>query len=257
MNNSAVSAYTALCLKFVGVILIVSSLLDYLVLLFPFQADNATWQANVVARIVDAGIIPMMGIALLLLAYWLESVVSGGKSTGFDLRPISLWLAAILGAVFLLCIPFYGMKVSQETSKQIAQVEERGEQAATQIQSQSDRLNQALANPNQLKQQIQQIDQVISSGEFQGRQLNEQNLQQAQAQKELFENFINDPDAAKERVAQRIEQLETQVGSRKEDAIGNIKTNATKSMLKTCLSSFLLTIGYMAISWTGLRGASK
>ena len=257
MNNSAVSAYTALCLKFVGVILIVSSLLDYLVLLFPFRADNAAWQVNVVARIVDAGIIPMVGIALLLVAYWLESVVSGGKSTGFDLRPIALWLAAILGAVFLISTPFYGITLSKETAKEVAQIEERGEQAASQIQTQSDRLNQALANPDQLKQQIQQIDQVISSGEFQGRRLNEQNLQQAQAQKELFETFVNDPDAAKERVAQRIEQLETRVGSQKEDAISNIKTNATKSMLKTCLSSFLLTIGYMAISWTGLRGATK
>ena len=251
MNNSAASAYTSLCLKVVGVILIVSSILDYAVLLIPFQIDNSGWQINVVRNIVDTGIIPMVGIALLLIAYWVEAVANGGKPVSFDLRPIALWLAAILGALFLIFIPFYGIKVSQVTGEQLTDLEQRGEQAASQIQTQSDRLNQVLANPDQLKEQIQRIDQALQSG----RVPNEQARQQAEQQKQLFQSFIDDPEAAQETVTQRITQLETQVGSQKDEAVGRIKTEATKTMLKTCLSSFFLTIGYIAIGWSGLRSS--
>ena len=77
MNTSTISPFTSLALKLIGVILILSSLLDYITLAIPFQPLNAEWQIGFTGQIVDRGIVPMVGIAFLLVGYWIDTSVGG------------------------------------------------------------------------------------------------------------------------------------------------------------------------------------
>ena len=71
MNPS--SAVASLTMKVVGLLLIVSSLLDYVILAIPLQLLNRQWQLGYTTQLVDRGVIPLMGVALLLLGFWIES----------------------------------------------------------------------------------------------------------------------------------------------------------------------------------------
>lgn len=59
MKSSVVySPFTALALKTVGLILIVSALLDYVILAIPFNPLQREWQLSFTTQIVDRGVIP-------------------------------------------------------------------------------------------------------------------------------------------------------------------------------------------------------
>jgi hypothetical protein len=62
MKSSPVySPFTALALKVVGLIMIVSSLVDYIFLAIPLNAGQRAWQLAYVGQLVDRGILPMVG----------------------------------------------------------------------------------------------------------------------------------------------------------------------------------------------------
>ncbi len=250
-NTAANSAFTALSLKLIGVVLIVSFLLDSLILLIPPQLQSTAWQVTTVSRIVDTGVIALVGIAFLLLGYFVESNANSSTPL-FDLRPIALWIAAILGAVFIVFIPLYLNSLRLETNRQLAQIEQQVTQAEAQIQNQSqtqaEQLRQILQNPDQVEQLNQRIDQAIASG-----QLNPQQLERAQATKDRFQTLIDDPQAADSLITQNIEAAETRLGQRKGASEARIKSESLKRGIQTGISSLLLAICYMAVSWTGLR----
>jgi hypothetical protein len=64
MSNSA---YTSLVLKLSGVIFIVSALFDFISFAIPLQWQDVQWQIRFVTAIVDRGIVPMLGMMLILV----------------------------------------------------------------------------------------------------------------------------------------------------------------------------------------------
>ncbi|MGL5062729.1 MAG: HpsJ family protein, partial [Microcoleus sp.] len=75
-NSRQFSSVAARTLKVVGIVLILSALLDSIVLSLPGEtADifNRVWQLAAATQIVDRGIMPLMGIALLLTGFWVDS----------------------------------------------------------------------------------------------------------------------------------------------------------------------------------------
>ncbi|HEY9864462.1 MAG TPA: HpsJ family protein, partial [Candidatus Obscuribacterales bacterium] len=71
------STATSLILKLVGVILIFSSLVDFLVILIPPNFLNRGWQISVTSDLVDRGIVPMVGMALVFIAFWMDAATEG------------------------------------------------------------------------------------------------------------------------------------------------------------------------------------
>ena len=75
-NSRQFSSVAARTLKVVGIILILSALLDCIVLSLPGETSdmiNRGWQLAAATQIVDRGIIPLIGIALLLTGFWVDS----------------------------------------------------------------------------------------------------------------------------------------------------------------------------------------
>jgi F0F1-type ATP synthase membrane subunit b/b' len=263
MVNRFTSANTALTLKVVGIILIVSFLLDFLILLLPFQPTNRIWQINLATALVDRGIVPLVGVGALFTGYWMQESSDGPK--GFDFRFPVLILSSILGLIFLLIFPLHLNNVRQASTQTVNQISQDAEQAENQLKNQLNQF-QAQLNNEQGKAQLEQL-RAQAKAQFTELLQDEQKYQEAlkspqipAAQKELLKRFKANPKELDQFIAQQTDpqglanQRLNQIRQRKEDASQQAKDNAWKSGIRIGISSLLLAIGYIIIGWTGLRG---
>ena len=86
MTNRFASGNAALTVKVVGIILILSFLLDFLILIFPFQPTDRLWQINLATALVDRGIVPLVGIGMLFVGYWIDGVNDSDRQKSLDIK---------------------------------------------------------------------------------------------------------------------------------------------------------------------------
>lgn len=165
MNNS----FAPLALKLMGVIFILSALLDYVTLAIPPQWQNPQWQINFATSIVDRGIVPLVGIAFILIAYWIDSVSDKGQKSGLDLRLPIYILSILLGALFIVLIPLHLSNLGKLQSTALNEIQKGSEQGQGQIETFLVNLNTLAQNPQLLSKAIQQSTTSIETGEFQGK----------------------------------------------------------------------------------------
>ncbi len=255
MNSPTLSPYTSLCLKFVGAILVLSSLIDYIALAIPPNFLDTTWQINFTNSLVDRGIVPMVGMCFLLVGYWMSTSDSSGAMAKLDMRLPAFILACILSLTFLLLVPLHLNNLSQASAKVLTQIESGANEAETRIKTQFDQLKTLSQNPAQLKSidtQLTQLTQAISTGTYQGRKLTTQEIQQLEGTKTQLQGFR---ELAKDQKAlnKRLEELQNQLKSQKQERENTAKTEVIKQGIRTGLSSLMLAIGYAIIGWFGIK----
>jgi hypothetical protein len=243
-SSPAYSPFTALTLKVVGLIMIVSSLLDFIILAIPFKPLDRAWQLGFTTQIVDRGIIPMVGIALLVAGYWIGNSIGGSstepKSSVQDLRFWAFLLSTLLGLIFLLLVPLHFINISKQSDEALKQITQKASQAEVQLDTQTKQVDAIVKDP----QKLSELERAIESGQVQGEQ-----LARLQALREQLQTFKKDPKA----LNAQVDAAKTQIRSGKLEAENRAKTEALKLGLRTGLSSLLLAVGYSAIGWTGLR----
>jgi hypothetical protein len=252
MNNLS---YTSLSLKLTGVILILSSIFDFIAFVIPFRWQEVPWAINFVSNIVDRGIVPLLGIVLILIAYWIESVsgVSAQKSR-FDLRLPVFAFATLLGLLFLLFVPTHFSNLNSQQGLLLKQIEQGAGQGEEQIKGFLSQINSLSQNPQLLNQQIEQRNQAIASGQAQGQTLNAQQLEAIRQQRDQLaglKDLAKNPQDYTKKVSAIKKNLETQLLDRRKKAEDEVKDGIFDQILRTCLSSLLLAIGYSAIGWLG------
>jgi multisubunit Na+/H+ antiporter MnhB subunit len=240
MNQSTFSPYTALSLKVVGIILILSALISYIVAAIPFNPSEQEWQIQYVSQLVNQGFLPLIGIVLTLLGYWVEDVGSSSRRSSLDLRLPVFILASFLGLIFLLIIPLHLSNVSQQSAAAFAEIETKAEQFEAQIQSETQQIQALVEN----EEQFAELEQAIESGQVQGQQ-----LQQLQLIRQQVQQLKENPQA----LEQQIQTARTELLTRKEEAEQEERTKAFKSTLTVGLSSLLLAIAYIVVGWMGFR----
>ncbi len=257
-NIRQYSSIAARTLTIVGVIMILSSLLDFIVLSIPFNIGSRAWQIGLATQIVDRGIIPMVGMALLFTGSWVSSnsgLQDNLKSPILDLRFWALLLASILGLVYLLLFPVHLNNTSQARAEAIQRIDQQASQAETQLQARigsSEFKNQIQQRRSQLKNQITNLlaDETRLNEALENEQLPSQ-------VKTLLEQSKDNPQAIDEFLNSQAEQLPnqllTRIRSRKQELEEQANTNSFKSSMRTGLSSLLLAVGYIMIGWTGLK----
>ena len=239
--------------------MILSSLIDYAVLLIPpvippnlnpeqLQLLNLQQPVNVTTQLIDRGIIPMVGLALLFGGFWIDSNSGATNRKGLSalLQPASLALALILGIAFLglTAVNVNSQRLlNQEQMKRIGQQVQAAETQLSQLKT------QIANNPSQIEQTLSQINQVIDSGQFQGQQLNPQQLEELKQRREQLQQ-LKDPKA----VEQLTEKRQTEVRSRRLQAEQQAKQDFFKSAFRSGVSSLLLGLGYLGIAWMGVSG---
>ncbi|NEO27345.1 MAG: hypothetical protein F6K03_10730 [Kamptonema sp. SIO4C4] len=246
MNNPAFSGFTSLALKVVGVILIISSIVDYIILAIPFNPLDQDWQISFTNQFVDRGIIPMVGIGFIVAGYWIGSAMSDGKGkiSLSDLRFWSFLFASLLGLIFLLLVPLHLSNLNRARNQALQQIEQQVTQAESEIQSQFEQVNQLLQDNTRLEQ----LNQAIESGEVQGAQ-----LEQLRTIRENITQLQGNPQA----LAERREEAQTQLAERRQEAEQRARTNALKSGIRIGVSSFLLAVGYIMLGWAGFRSLAQ
>ena len=253
-SSRPLSTLASRALKTAGVVVTLAALLDMFILPVPYQFMERQWQINFATQMVDRGIVPLVGIALFLTAYWVDSLAGGTperKRLWQDPRFWACVLSSILGLLFLLLFPLHLNNVRLGNTEVIGKLNEQ----ATQAQTQLDTRLQA-----EVQSQRQQITQLLGATD---EQLNE--LVQAgrltKEQSDLVRKFKADPKSLDTFIKQREDelrnQLQTQLGTQKEQQQSNIKNEALKSGLRVGISSLLLAIGFIVIGWFGLRSLSQ
>ncbi|MGD1716581.1 hormogonium polysaccharide biosynthesis protein HpsJ [Hydrocoleum sp. CS-953] len=257
-NIRQYSSIASNTLTIVGVIMILSSLLDFIVLSIPFNISSRAWQIGLTTQIVDRGIIPMVGMALLVTGYWVSSnsgLQDNSKSPILDLRFWALLLASLLGLIYLLLFPIHLNNTSQARAEAIQRIDQQASQAETQLETRigsSEFKNQIQQRRSQLKNQITNLlaDETRLNEALENDQLPTQVkslLEQSKDNPQVIDEFLN-------RQAEQLpNQLLTRIRSRKQELEAQANTNSFKSSLRTGLSSLLLAVGYIMIGWTGLK----
>jgi hypothetical protein len=256
------SQFTSLSLKLVASILIISSIVDYITLAIPFKIQDVAWKLTFTGKLVDRGVVPLLGIVFLLLGYWIDSntnSANSAKKSKFDLKVPAFIISSTLGLIFLLLVPFHISNLSQFNTAALTQIQEGANQAETRAKAELEQLSQLANNPEQLKQldsEIQTLTQAIGSGQLKGQPLSPvqiQQLEQEKKQRQVYRELAKNPKAIKT----KLNEIQTQIRGQKLEKENNEKTKIIVEGIRTVLTSIMLAIGYIALGWLGLRYASK
>jgi hypothetical protein len=248
-----------LVLRLVGIILIVSSLVDYVALLIPPNFSDKAWFASTVTQIVDRGIIPMVGMAFLFIGAFLQSGTLAAPDRSSPLGTVRFWallLAGLLSLTFLATFPLHLNNTRQVSDQALKQIEEQAsnleKQLDTQVQQQKDQIAGALKDPNQAKQideQVKRINDAISGGQVKGEQL----TQAQQALKDL-QALKADPGATIDTRAKDFRNKKLiEIRDQRQQLEQRARSEFWKTGVRVGISSLLLSLGYGVISILGLR----
>ncbi|MEB3355313.1 MAG: HpsJ family protein [Synechococcales bacterium] len=252
LTSRQLSPLIATAFKVAGLIMILAAIVDMAVLPFPFQFQDREWLLAFITQVVDRGIIPLLGIVLILTGYWVDTLAGATPVGGRSPRSVPFWvlvLSSILALVYLLLIVLHVNNVLalkqdrlDQLAEQIAQAEEQVEtRIDTEVGQRRTLINELLANQALRSQAVEQG--LISAEDL-----------------AVLEEFEDDPAKldtylqSLEDQAQGIrEEQQTQIGVRREEGVNRANREAVKSGMRIGLSSLLLAMGYGIIGWFGLR----
>lgn len=232
------SPLAAQVLKLVGILLILSFLIELVVLLINPEFSNPQWGLTLMTQVIDRGVTPLIGFALLYAGFWMHSAAAGGDRTP---RNRATWqnshfwafvIASLLGLLFLILIPLYLTTTGKITQQAVETINQQASQTEVQLQQQQAQL-QTLAKSGQ-------IDQLLESGQVPPEQM------------VVLQQLKQDPKALDKQVEQRQAEINTQ----QQQAVKQAKNEAFKTRLRAGLRSLLLAIGFATIGWSGLRETS-
>lgn len=254
------STFISLSLKLIGGILFISSLIDYLFLLIPLQLQDKNWQINITNNLIDRGIIPLIAIGLLLMGWWINDQNNDEKS-GFNIRLPVFIVSSILGLMFLILVPLNLSNINSVSADLMGQIAQRIGQQEAQIQGFVAQLEAISKNPERLKLEIDQRNQVIDAGGvIQGQQLDAQQLQLITSQRDELQQIL-DLSQKPEQLNAKLQEVQTKLQSELKTLEDKEKAKAQnlalKQSLRTSITSLMLAIAYTFIGWLGLQMIMK
>ncbi|MDY7004528.1 MAG: HpsJ family protein [Cyanobacteriota bacterium] len=242
-NTNPIPIQAAQFLKLAGLILILFTLLNYILLLFPLNLGDVEWRLKFTTQIVNQGIVPILGIALMFSAYGFEDILGLSKAQPkIGWNTLKFWVCLIslfFGIIFLLLIPLHITSAVAGSNQAIEKVNQDAADAQKQLE---ERLSQQQAQITGLIESNQRIEDFVGDVELTEEQL--ANL----------ERFKNNPGALKTQTEAIKENLTKQIEARKQRAEQRSQLGALKSSIRIGLSSLLLASCYLTIGWSGIKG---
>lgn len=251
MQPTVSSFLTPLALKTAGAVLILSSLIDLVFMLwFPPEnlvLEGSRWWLYATSQLVDRGLLPLVGIAFVVAGDWIRIVsTEDGGDRGNSWRIGTFSLASLLGLIFILIIPFQVITTNDFKSQDLKKIGEEVTQIEQGIKSNLQQIS--AQSKDKIKAQIVTIDKELKSGLAQG-----ERLSGLQITKSKLELLLTDPKKFAQESEQNLQQLQKQ--KQKQEALASERM--IKTGIRTSLASFLLAIAYITIGWTGLRRVLK
>ena len=266
INNSP-SPFITQTLKLVGVVLILSFLLDFVILAFPAGERDALWQIGFITATVDRGITPVIGLGFLMLGYWLERSNDDSLTQPPSWLSLKFWallLSSLLGLLFLIMIPLHINNVNTKSVRAVERINENSSQEEAKLQNEISQAQAQLGDPNvrtklesdknkfktqvtALLQNEQQFNQAINSDRTPENE--KKLLRQFKANPNALEDFLTQQSDPVALGSKRLAQLQTQ----KQNLVNQAKQEALQSSIRMTIRSLLISIAYIFIGWMGLR----
>jgi len=250
MKAITASPWISLALKLSGSIFILTGLIDFIVLFTTIDFQTKQTIIAFTTGMVDRGFIPLLGVLLVSLGFWIESGNASEVQSTSLLRLAVLVIASILGLLFLLISPWHVLTTRDAAATEVEEIGKKAEALRSQLDSQVKQLKGQ--GPQQLDTQLAELDRLISSGQLPAAQLS-----QAQQKREQLRKLKADPKALDA-------EIESQIGPRRTEELNKVNNdekkakdqtqgNAMRAALRTGINSLLLAIAYTIVGWTGLR----
>ncbi len=242
--------YTALILKVAGIVLIITTLLDYVVLTLPPNFLDSQWLANLINEWISRAPVPLLGLALLFFGVWFEDKDSSKGLRG--LPTLGLLLSTLLGVLFLALAPLYFNSSRLTSAAQTQQINQQANQAERQLDTtlklQRDRVNSIISNPEQLAQLQQQLNSL---------NLPQDQQVQLQKVKETLEKVKSNPKALDQEVTQARTEGLKQIKDKQTQALTKLQAEMRRDRIHMTGSSLLFAAGYLMITWIGFGSSTK
>lgn len=243
-NTNPISIQAAQFLKLAGLILILFALLNYILLLFPLNLGDIEWRLKFTSQLVNQGILPILGIALMFAAYGFEDIVGVSKAKPqIAWNGLKFWICLIslfLGIIFLLLIPLHITSAVAGSKQAIEEVNQDAVDANKELE---ERLSQQQAQIADLLKSNQRIEDFVDDVELTEEQL------------ETFEKFQNNPTALKAQTKAIKDELTKQIEANRLEAEQRSQLGAFRSSIRIGVGSLLLASCYLTIGWSGIRGS--
>lgn len=265
INNSP-SPFIAQTLKLVGVVLILSFLLDFVILAFPAGERDTLWQIGFVTATIDRGITPVIGLAFLMVGYWFErrSDTLTQPPLWLSLKFWVLLLSSILGLLFLVMIPLHINNVNTESVRAVERINQNSLQEEARLQTELNSAQAQLGDPNvraKLEAEKNRFKAQVTALLQNEQQFNQalNNDRTPEAEKKLLRQFKANPQALEDFLAQQSDPVAlgskrlAQIQTQKQQLVNQARQEALQSSIRMTVRSLLISIAYIFIGWMGLR----
>ncbi|MGA1626396.1 MAG: HpsJ family protein, partial [Prochlorothrix sp.] len=197
------------------------------------------------SQVIDRGLIPLMGLALLCLGCWISTY----QRQPLNLKPIIMrvvtLLSLALALVYLVVAPFYFSENRLASAQTTQTLNEQVSQAELQLEN---RLNQELGLISNLMDDETQLQQQL-----QGQALNAAQQSQLDNIMAQLQQFKDDPEALQQRTAEARNTALAQLRRQQGQALQQSRYRFLRDALRLSLSSFVLAIGYLTLAIVGLQ----
>lgn len=247
-------------LQLVGIILVLTFVLDFVVRLLAFPSppeENVAIEAQfkLLTEFIDRGVIPLIGLALFSVGRWLKQARGTTKKDGGSAwQDANFWtfvFASLLGVLFLVVIPFHYAKVGEATKIDLDKVETQSGQIELRVQQELRQLDQVKQQWQAISKDPNQVDALLQSPQLPPQERAQ--LQQLKQNPEQLERVAQEQLVQLERTLKQGQEQQKTFETQKAQQLDFIKTNQLMYRVRGILRSLLLTCGFAAIGWTGLR----
>ena len=245
-NVSQVPVQAVRFMKLAGIMLVLFTIINYFLLIFTIKTGDTNWNLNFTTIIVEEGIIPILGIALMFCAYGFEEILGlAPPQPKLRWNSIKFWvylLSFFFGIIFLLIIPLH---ISNAVAVSNEAVETANKTAKEEKEILEQRLEEQKNIIGDMLRNQPKLDAFIKK-----RQLSEEQIAN-------LAKFKNNPNAFKVKVEEVRSTLTQRIDSKQQQEIQKSQLSAFHSSLKICLTSLLLASCYLTIGWSGFRDKSR
>lgn len=257
--KSATSALSApFVLKVVGYVLLLFALIDYVTLISPMKWQDDQWLGATLIQLVDRGTTPLIAIAMIYVSSFLESgsLRTEGRNPFMTGRFFAIVLSGILGLVFLVTVPVHFINTSKVATTAIDRIskqsQQQEQQLAAQVQQRLGQLQEQVKDKGKLEAELKQINEIVASGQINGQKVPSDQMELLKKSQKDLQKLKDDPNYLQVMAKEASDQELQKVRENKQKTEEQARSEATKTSLKTGLSSLLLAIAFSLISWLGL-----
>ncbi|MEB3229502.1 MAG: HpsJ family protein [Leptolyngbyaceae bacterium] len=248
ITNRQLSPLLSLACRSTGMIMVLASLVNMGIGPWPYNFQDREWLlSSFTSPVVEQGIIALVGVVLIVGSCWLDSLMGDTQAPSSAQTSAALWtlivsvISVCFSFFFLLMLFLHMWNLFPWRSEQIAGIAEETAKLETQLQD-----------------QIEQQTNLIRTY-WEDTALRQSAIEQGQLSNEeiaFLEGLDNNPDGfnvIEEGLQSRLSETQVNLNLQRQEQQNDVAQRVLRSALRTGSDSLLLTLGFGAIGWTGMR----